>query len=225
MQCIILAAGEGTRMRPLTHERPKPLIAVAGRPLIAHVVSALPREIDEIVIVIGYKGEMIREYCGDVFLNRPVTYVTQANQKAGTADALAVARDILHDRFLVMYADDIHGAPALQKVVQHEHAMVVAYAEHPERFGVVEQHEDGTLKRIVEKPAQPLSHRISTGGFVLSTEIFDCVSEQSVLGEYILVDNINIYASRHPVVVVEQTMWIPVGYPEDIEKAEVLLRE
>ena len=222
MQCIILAAGLGIRMRPLTLEKPKPLIEIAGKPLISHIVEALPSEITELVLVVGYKGDMIREYCGDVFLGRPVTYFEQANP-GGSAEALFIAKEALRDTFLVMYADDIHGKRALKEMMRYSHAMLAARSETPERFGVVEQNADGTIKRIIEKPEHPSSDLVSTGGFVLSTDIFDCVAEKSHLGEYYLVDNVNIYAKTHPVHIVEQDLWIPIGYPEDIQKAEKIL--
>lgn len=223
MQCVILAAGEGTRMRPLTLERPKPLIEVAGKPLIAHVVEALPHEIDSLVIMIGYRGDMIREYCGDVFQGRPVTYITQENPKAGNADALFTARDALYDRFLVLYGDDIHGRAALKKMVNGPDAALAIRTDHPERFGVIEQNEDGTLKHIIEKPERPSSNLVNPGGFVISTDIFDCIAEKSPLGEYFLVDNINLYVKTHPMNIIEQDLWITVNYPEDIEKAEAIL--
>jgi len=223
MQCVILAAGEGTRMRPLTLTRPKPLIEAAGRPIIEHIVRALPAAITELVIVTGYRGEMIREYCGETFCGKPVTYVAQENPKGGTGDALFAARDVLGERFLVMYGDDIHGKEALEHAVAADHAMLAARSETPERFGVVEQNPDGTLVRIVEKPENPPSDLINIGGFVLTRDIFDCIAAQSASGEYYLTDNITLYASRHPVVVIEQNLWIPIGYPEDIEKAERIL--
>lgn len=210
------------RMRPLTLEKPKPLIQIADKPLLNHIVEALPSEITELVLVVGYKGDTIREYCGDTFLGKPVTYFDQPNP-GGQAEALFLAKESLRDTFLVMYADDIHGARALKELVQYPHAMLVARSETPERFGVVEQNDDGTVRRIIEKPEHPPSNLVSTGGFVLSTDIFDCVAEKSHLGEYYLVDNVNIYAQTHPVQVVEQDVWISVGYPEDIAKAEAIL--
>lgn len=211
-------------MRPLTLERPKPLIPVLGRPILEHIVRALPEEIDELILVIGYKGEMIREHCGEEFCGRRVRYVVQEDPKAGTGAALFGARDLLKGRFLIMYGDDIHGSSALAEAVRSEHALLAARAERPERFGVIEQHEDGTLERIVEKPEHPSSDLVSIGGFVLSEDIFSCVAERSErLGEQVLVDNVNIYATRHPVQVIEQDRWIPIGYPEDIERAERLI--
>ena len=77
MQCVILAAGKGTRLRPLTEKCPKPLVEVGGKTLLDHIVGALPSAVDELIIVTGYKGEMIREYCGKEFYGRKVTYIHQ----------------------------------------------------------------------------------------------------------------------------------------------------
>lgn len=225
MQCVILAAGEGTRMRPLTLERPKPLTLVAGVTILDHIVSALPSEIDELVLVVSYKGDMIRAYCGDLFHGRRVIYVEQTDPKGGTADALFAARDVLHDRFLVMFGDDIHGAAALKEAVQQRFACLTARSETPERFGVIECNDDGTLKSIVEKPEHPTTNFVNIGGFVLETDIFEHTAERSHLGELLLTDNITHYAQTHPMLVIEQSRWIPIGYPEDVEKAERILNQ
>jgi len=222
MQCVILAAGEGTRMRPLTETMPKPLVSVCGVPLIEHIVRPLPEIIDELIIVVGYKGEMIREYCGTEFLGRKVSYVEQANPKAGTADALMYARAIAKGKFLVLYADDIHGASALAEVVEKEAGMLAARSATPEKFGVLVLNNDGTLREIVEKPTVPPSNYVNIGGFVVTEEIFAIHTALSASGEYYLTDTVTEYAKTHPVVVVEQAVWIPVGCPEDIPKAEAL---
>lgn len=223
MQCVILAAGEGTRMRPLTLEKPKPLIEVCGKPIIWHIINALPENIDEVVLVVSYKKELIQAYCGEFFLGRKITYVVQENPKGGTAEALFCARSVLAGTFLVMYGDDIHGAHALAEVVALPHGMLSAYSETPEKFGVLSIRENGTLKEILEKPEQPPSHFVNIGGFVVTTAIFDFEAELSVHGEYLLTDCITAYAQQYPVVVVPQDTWIPLGYPSDIAKAESIL--
>ena len=223
MQCVILAAGEGTRMRPLTLTMPKPLVPVCGVPLIEHIVRPLPAIIDELIIVIGYKGEMIREYCGTEFHGKKVTYVQQENPKAGTADALMYAHGIAKEKFLVLYADDIHGAPALAEVVMKEAGMLAARSETPEKFGVLVLNEDGSLREIVEKPLVPPSNYVNIGGFVVTEEIFAIHTALSSSGEYYLTDTVTEYAKTHPVTVVEQAVWIPVGCPEDIPKAEAVV--
>jgi UDP-N-acetylglucosamine diphosphorylase / glucose-1-phosphate thymidylyltransferase / UDP-N-acetylgalactosamine diphosphorylase / glucosamine-1-phosphate N-acetyltransferase / galactosamine-1-phosphate N-acetyltransferase len=223
MQCIILAAGKGTRMRPLTDTIPKPLVPVCGKPLLEHIVDALPSSVDELIIVIGYKGEMIQAHCGTEFKGKRVQYVVQENPKAGTADAVMQTKGIAKGKFMVVYADDIHGATALKKIGEAPAGMLVARSDTPEKFGVVIQHDDGTLKAIIEKPEVPPSNLVNIGGFVLTDEIFEIETELSALGEYLLTDSVTEFAKRHPVFVVEQDTWIPVGCPEDIPMAEAVL--
>src|SRR5262245_18769194 len=108
MQCVILAAGKGTRLRPLTENTPKPLVKVAGKTLLDHIVESIPSSVDELIIVTGYLGHMIQEHCGQEFHGRKVKYVTQEEQN-GTAKALWLCKDLIKGRFLFLFADDIHG--------------------------------------------------------------------------------------------------------------------
>lgn len=224
MQCVILCAGKGTRMRPLTESTPKPLIEVCGKPLLQHVVESLPAEVDEIVLVVGYLQDQIRHECGDVYCGKKVVYVEQEDFAGGTGAALLCAREALHGRFMFMYADDIHGAEALAKAVQYEHAILTTTSDHPEDFGVLAQNDDGTLSGIIEKPKDPQSNYINIGGFVLDEHIFEytvAVSEEH--GELLVTDMFTQYAQDYPVQVVEQSLWIPVGKPQDVKVAEAKL--
>ena len=224
MQCVMLAAGEGTRMRPLTLETPKPLIEVAGKTILDHIIDALPSEITELILVVGYKADMVRAHCGDHYKGRDVSYVVQENPKAGTGDALFCAEGLVTGKFLLMYSDDIHGKEALQDVVTREHCVLAARSDTPERFGVFEQNKDGTLKGIIEKPKHPPSNFVNTGGgHMLTPAIFDYKPPLSELGEYLLTDSITDYAQDYTVEIVEQQLWIPIGYPEDVVNASKLL--
>lgn len=211
-------------MRPLTEVRPKPLLPVLGVPILEHIVRALPAEIDEIVLVVGYRADMIRTYCGERFCGRRVRYADQQNPKGGTADALRAARPLLAGTFMVMYGDDIHGPAALARAAALPHALLVARSDTPERFGVVSTNADGTLARITEKPAHPESNLVNIGGFVLGEDVFDGAWEQPQHGEFLLTDIVTRYAEHHPVAVIEQDLWLPIGYPEDISRAEEILR-
>jgi len=211
-------------MLPLTEHTPKPLIKVCGKPIIQHVVEALPAEIDELVLVVGYLQEQIREYCTSEFLGKKVQYVTQQNFSGGTGDALMCAKDLIKGRFLFMYADDIHGSEALKKAVACEHAILAAYTDTPECFGVLLANKDGTLSEILEKPKNPPSNMVNIGGLVLTDSVFKYVvpvSEEH--GELIVTDMVTAYAKDNPVSIVMQEMWMPVGKPEDITKAEAVL--
>src|SRR5687768_11120918 len=108
MKALIFAAGKGVRMMPLTAEKPKPLLEVLGRPLLERIIEVLPREIVEIVLVVGYKGDMIRGRFGHSFGGRRIAYVEQAEQ-LGTGDALMLCKHAIEpgERFLVVYADDL----------------------------------------------------------------------------------------------------------------------
>ena len=222
MQCVILAAGKGTRLRPLTENCPKPLIPVSGKPLLDHIIESLPSAIDEIIIVIGYLGEMIKAYYGSEYRGKKVSYVTQEVQD-GTARALWLCKDMLKGRFLFMFADDLHGKEDIARVTSYSRGMLAKTSETPERFGVVVRNPDGTLSEIVEKPTHPPSNLVSTGVMVLDTNIFTYEPQNPVNGEYYLTEVLERYAKEYPVAVVEEDFWIPIGYPSDITRAETIL--
>lgn len=222
MQCIILGAGKGTRLRPLTDTRPKPLVEVNGKSLIDHIVASIPDEVDEIILVVGYLGNQIREHCGEVFQGKKVTYVEQEVQN-GTGGALMLVNKFVKGRFLFMFADDIHSGDDIRRLVSYERGVLAMASETPERFGVIEMHADGTLKHIIEKPTLPLSDLVSTGVMVLDRNIFDFPPQRSVNGEFYMTEMIEGYANEYPVMVVKETLWIPIGYPEDIRTAEAIL--
>src|SRR3989344_1319341 len=107
-QAVILAAGEGKRLRPLTEHIPKPMIDVQGKPILYYVMSALPHDVDEIVLVIGYKGESIRNYFGKSFAGKRITYLSDV-KPGGTGYALQEARPfVTSDYFLLLNGDDIY---------------------------------------------------------------------------------------------------------------------
>jgi bifunctional UDP-N-acetylglucosamine pyrophosphorylase/glucosamine-1-phosphate N-acetyltransferase len=222
MQCVILAAGKGTRLRPLTDNCPKPLVKVGGKPLLDHIVLALPSAVDELIIVVGYLGEMIREYCGEEFHGRKVRYVEQTMQD-GTGRALWLCKDMLKGRFLFMFADDIHGRNDIARIASYTRGILTKTSDTPERFGVIVRNPDGTLAEMIEKPAHPPSNLVSTGVMVLDDHIFEFEPQNPVNGEYYLTESLERYAKQYPVAVVEEEVWIPIGYPEDITRAETLL--
>lgn len=223
MQCVILAAGKGTRLRPLTNNTPKPMVKVCDKPLLDHIIEALPSAVDEIILVTGYLEDQIKSYYGDSFLGRKITYVHQAIPE-GTAKALWLCKDLLKGRFLFMFADDIHGKDDIARITSYSRGMLTYQTDTPEKFGIVVRHPDGTLAEIIEKPEHPPSNLASTGVMVLDTNIFNFAVTEGKNGEYYLTDVIEEYAHSYPMAVVEQRLWIPIGYPEDIQKAEKLLK-
>lgn len=222
MQCVILAAGKGSRLRPITDTIPKPLVKVAGKPLLDHIVESLPSSVKELIIVTGYLEDHIKNHCGEQYHGRKVTYVTQIEQK-GTAHALWLCKEHLKGRFLFMFADDLHGREDIARITSYSRGMLTYTTDTPERFGIVVRHPDGTLAEMIEKPDYPPSNLASTGVMVLDDNIFKYELKVLKNDEYYLTDVIAEYVKDHPMAVVEQNLWIPIGYPEDIEKAEKTL--
>ena len=224
MKAVIFAAGEGKRLHPLTLDRPKPLVLVFDKPLLQHIWEVLPDAITEVVVVVGYKHEMIRDFLGTEFMGKRVVYVKQ-EEPLGTAHALKICKPYLENekKFLLMYADDLHGKEGVARCVEHDMALLVHYVEDPRSFGVVVTNEDGTIKNIEEKPEHPKSNLAVTGVYVLSPKIFDYEVSQTHKGEYYLTDMIERYVHHNPMQVVESDFWVPVAYPQDIRRAEEIL--
>ncbi|MDO8482273.1 MAG: sugar phosphate nucleotidyltransferase [bacterium] len=225
MQAVILAAGEGIRMRPLTETTPKPLLKVGGKPLLDYTFAALPDEIDEVILIIGYLGEQIKKYLGDSFGGKAVRYIVQ-NKLEGTAKALWEAKPFLKDRFLVMMADDIYSKADLEKCLTHEQAILVMKSENIGPGGKIILDEKGSLKEVIEGDNHPTETSISTNIFVLSTKFFDYEPLKKSIDskEYGLPQTVVEMSKTFPVAVVEATRWIKITTPEDLKSAEKILK-
>ena len=211
-------------MRPLTEHTPKPLLQIQDKPLIEHIVERLPDEVDELIIVVGYLGEMVKHYCGEKFLGRPITYVEQS-APLGTYHAVSLAKDLLKEgeRFFVFYGDDIHDTEGLRECLNYPRAMIVSEVENPKPFGVVELDEEGFIVGIVEKPEFPKTNLVSTGATLLDTNIFKYPGEQHSNGEFYLPTVIQKILKDYPVHAVHSTGWLTVATPEDLTRVESIL--
>ena len=222
MKAVILAAGEGIRMRPLTIEKPKPMLELAGKPIIYHIFSTLPSEIKEVILVIGYKGEQIKDYLSDTFQNKKIRYVWQ-KEKKGTAHALLLCRRYLKNgKFLLLYGDDLHGKRGIQNCLKYDLAILVSESKNPERFGVVNVGPDNHIINIEEKPEKPKSNLVSTGVLVLDQRIFKYRPKRHPNGEYYITTVIDKLIRDHKVIAQKASFWFPIGYPKDLKKAEKL---
>lgn len=218
-----MAAGEGVRMLPLTLNTPKPLLKVRGKTLIEYAIGALPPEADELILVVGYLGDKIRNFLGENFQGKKINYVWQ-KEKLGTAHALGLCRGLLGDeKFMMLYADDIHGKEGLCRLASRDLAISVKEVEDPRPFGVVMMDGENKIIDIEEKPEQPQSHMVSTGPMVLDGRIFNYEAEKSESGEYYLTSAISKMMKDHVFFGEISSEWIPVGRPEDLTRAERIL--
>jgi NDP-sugar pyrophosphorylase family protein len=228
MKAVILAAGEGIRMRPLTLKKPKSLLEIGGKPLIYHLISKLPKEIDSLIIVVGYLGDQIKNYCKDKFWGRTVEYVEQENPR-GTYHALSLCQPYLHGdknkRFFVFYADDLIDEATIKKATEYERALIVKEVKDPKPFGVVTLNDDGSIREIIEKPENPQSNLVLTNGLLLDYKIFQYPPPSTVKGEYYLSTAVVEMAKRYKIMTVKANFWFPIGTPEDLKRAEEIINQ
>ena len=212
-------------MRPLTLATPKHLLPMLGKPLLAHTIDSLPQEITELLIVTDYLREQIESYFGSSWHGRSVRYVRQP-QKLGTYRALELCKDQLADDFFLVLYEDLFGPKTYSDLVgAGRTAIVVAEVADPRRFGVVALREDGTVLEIEEKPEHPKTNLANAGPNLLTKAIFDYPPPKHRNGEYVLAESVSLFARTNPVYVVQADWWIPIGYPEDLKKAEAFLKE
>jgi NDP-sugar pyrophosphorylase family protein len=224
MKAIILAAGEGKRMRPLTLETVKPMIEILGKPILHHLIDSLPKEITELIIVIGYKGEQIRAYFGDSFEGRKINYVSQ-EKPLGTGHALMLCKDFIlpGEKFLFMLGDDLHSSAALKKILNHEHAVLVHTHAEPHRFGVIQVDSQNRVIGFEETPLEPKSNLVSLGVFVLTDKVFSYPMTLSRTGEYWSTDQIRAMMNDVIFLAEPSDFWLPIGRPSDLEVGEKAL--
>jgi len=223
MQAVILAAGKGMRMRPLTLEKPKPLIKVSGKSILERILDELVGLVEEIVVIVGYLGEKIKEKIGWEYRGIKISYVEQKEQ-LGTGHALLQAEKKILGKFLVLNGDDLFVKADFERMLKHENAVLVAKKENPVGFGVVIV-EKGKVVKIVEKPKEFVSNLVNTGCYVFDLKVFDILKEVklSVRREYEITDAIKVLAERGEMDAEEASFWIPLGNPEEVAMAEKLL--
>ncbi len=219
MQCVILAAGEGSRMRPLTSSRPKVMLPLAGKPILEHLIRNVKEAgITEIIIVVGYKEEAIRKYFGKgADFGVSISYVVQRRQR-GTADALRAAEPFVKDTFLMLNGDMVVAVSDLQKLCAAEvPVMAVTTTSHPEDFGVVTISGE-KISSLEEKSPKPKSKIINAGAYLFDTEIFAILKQvsPSSRGEYELTDALMDYIAASRLSHIELSLWMDVGYPWDM---------
>jgi glucose-1-phosphate thymidylyltransferase len=236
MKAVVLAAGKGTRLRPLTEDKPKVLVEVDGTPLIEDVFDQLiDVGIEEFVVVVGYKKEQIIERYGDGYRGAPITYAHQREQ-LGLAHALLQAEPHVEGDFVLMLGDNVFRANLgdvlnRQRESRADAAFLVEEVpmEEASRYGVCDTNEYGEILEVVEKPEDPPSNLVMTGFYTFTPAIFHAchLVQPSDRGEYELPDAIDLLIqSGRTIDAIRMDGWrVDVGYPEDRDRAEELLAE
>jgi len=230
LKAIILAAGEGSRMRPLTYTRPKVMLPIANKPILEHLLlEAGKAGIREFVFIVGYHDEQVRDYFGNgEKWGVTIDYCTQKKQ-LGTADALKMAEGLVDGNFLVMNGDIIAGYKDINSLTKrNDNTLTVVEVEDSRDVGVVELSR-GKVVHIYEKVEKPPSHMANAGLYLFTPDIFDAISQtsKSPRGEYEITDSLQLMIdSGHRISYQEIGYWLDLSYPWDLLPAnESLLTE
>jgi glucose-1-phosphate thymidylyltransferase len=236
MKAVVLAAGEGTRLRPLTEDKPKGMVEVDGKPILTHCLDDLADlGADEFVIVVGYLKQEIIDHYGDEYRGIPITYAHQREQQ-GLAHALLTVEEHIDDDFMLMLGDNVFEAN-LEDVVrrQREDRADAAFLveevpwEEAPRYGVCDTNKYGEITQVVEKPEDPPSNLVMTGFYTFSPTIFHACElvQPSNRGEYEISEAVDLLIrSGRTIDAIQLDGWrLDIGYPEDRDEAEQRLQE
>jgi glucose-1-phosphate thymidylyltransferase len=236
VKAIVVAAGEGTRLRPLTEDKPKAMVEVDGQPILTYCFEQLMElGADEFVVVVGYLKEKIIDHYGDEYDGCPITY-THQREPEGIADAVLTAEEHVDEDFMLMLGDNIFEAN-LRDVVRRQRedradaAFLVEEVPYEEasRYGVCDTNDYGEIVEVVEKPDDPPTNLVMTGFYTFTPAIFHACElvQPSDRGEYELSDAIDLLIqSGRTIDAIGMDGWrVDIGYPEDREEAERRLQE
>jgi len=231
MKAVVLAAGEGTRLRPLTEDKPKAMVEIAGQPILTDCFDRLlALDADELFVVVGYMKEQIISHYGDEYEGVPITYCHQREPK-GLAHALLTVEEHVDDDFMLMLGDNVFRAN-LQNAVnrQQEDRADAAFLveevpwEEASRYGVCNTNKFGEITEVIEKPDDPPTNLVMTGFYTFTPAIFHAchLVQPSDRGEYELSDAIDLLIhSGRTIDAIRMDGWrVDVGYPEDRDEAE-----
>jgi len=229
LKAVILAAGEGTRMRPLTYTRPKVMLPIANKPILEHLlIEAKKAGISEFIFIVGYHQERVRDYCGNgEKWGVKIEYCTQRAQ-LGTADAVRTVADLTDGNFLMMNGDAIVHYEDISKLTKKKgNVMSVMEVEDARNLGAVELSGRKVL-RIYEKTEKPPVNTANVGLYRFTPEVFDAISQtvKSPRGEYEITDSLQLMINRGiPVSYQKISWWLDLSYPWDLLSAnEALLK-
>jgi len=236
MQVVVLAAGQGTRLRPLTETKPKGMVEVNDKPILTHCFEqVVDLGAEELVVVVGYKKQAIIDHYGDEFQGVPITYAHQREQ-LGLAHALLCVEEHIEGDFMLMLGDNIFDANLEDVIRRHNEDRADAVFlteevpwEEASRYGVCNTNAYGEITEVVEKPDEPESNLVMTGFYTFTPAIFHACKlvQPSNRGEYELSEAVDLLIrSGRTIDALRIDGWrIDVGYPEDRERAEQRLQE
>jgi len=230
MKAVIIAAGKGKRLRPITSTIPKPMIPIGGKPLLEHSILCLKEVgVTEILIIVGYREELIKNYFGNGRnkFNVKIDYISQT-EHLGTAHAVGFAKEFVgEDNFLLMYGDLLTDPKVYKEIVtiyekdQNEGIISLFEVNHPQEYGIISLDSDGYMEKITEKPSLDLNlgNLANAGIFVFNPQIFEAIEKTklSIRKEYEFTDSmgilINELGGKIKGYIIQDLFWSDIGLP------------
>ena len=202
MKAVILAAGRGKRMRHLTETKPKPLLRVGGKTFLDHIFDALPKEVDEVIVVVGYKANLIRSYLGKRYKGKRVVYVKQKSL-SGTGHAVLLTKQYFQDpteRFFIIYGDELPTKQEIKKCLARGYGWLCHPITHSIATAVLKTTRTGRIIEMVERRDGSRPPFISAGGGMLvSAKIFAYKTKHHKNCEYYLTSMLDQFLKYHKV--------------------------
>lgn len=219
MQAVILAAGRGTRMGDMTADIPKPLFRIGDRTRLEHTLSSLPDSVDEIILVVNYHADKIREAIGDSYDGIPVRYIHQT-ERLGTGHAVFATREFVKGNFLVLMADDHYSKESIERASEYPWSITVSREPVGRSDVDLSPDENGFLKPGSQSVVQSDDGTIlmNTGLYSLTDAIFEHpLAPYKDTNEFSLPHTVLSLAEKYPIKILETKDWLQMNTPEQFE--------
>jgi UDP-N-acetylglucosamine diphosphorylase/glucosamine-1-phosphate N-acetyltransferase len=223
LKAVILAAGEGQRMRPLTSNRPKVMLPIANRPILEHLLNEVKAAgIAEFIFIVGYGDEQVRGYFGGGEKWRITIAYSEQRKQLGTADAIRMVEGMVKENFLAINGDVIVNRRDIRKLMKNpRNTMSVIEVKDPHGLGIVEL-SGRRVESIVEKAEHPPTLWANAGLYLFTTEVFDAAvrTQKSPRGEYEITDTLKILMTSNSGLYYQKLKsWLDLSYPWDLLEA------
>ncbi|OGN99870.1 MAG: glucose-1-phosphate thymidylyltransferase [Chloroflexi bacterium RBG_13_52_12] len=223
MKAVIMAAGEGQRMRPLTANRPKVMLPVAGKPILEHLLIEVKEAgINEFILVVGYCDKQVRSYFGKGGKWGVKIEYSEQRKQLGTADAVRMVGSVVDGNFMVINGDIMVNRADIKRLIKSTgNTMSVIEVKDPGGLGIVELADDKVVS-IYEKTKKPPTLMANAGLYLFTPEIFEAIekTEKSPRGEYEITDSLQILMKKKPGLHYKEIKsWVDLSYPWDLLRA------
>ncbi len=233
MKAIIPVAGAGTQLRPLTYTQPKPLIPVAGKPIISYIIENLKKAgVDEYIFVIGYLGEKIKDYIERKYPDLKKVFVSQ-DQRFGTGHAILTAKDFIKktEDLFIYFGDTLVDMDFGKMIESPNSCFAIKKVDSPGGFGIVEFDRQGKVSRVVEKPKIPKSNMALVGLYLIKevAQLLDALAymvehDKRTEGEFSLTDGLmRMIKLGIPFSAIEVENWYDCGKKETLLETNAIL--